>query len=593
MASGFVGKAACFVKRITFGFFAVIGFLVCLLVALGIYAAYQHVEPPMPEPDKVILALDFTKGLEEKPDTTPFAFHAQGMVLRDVVRALERGAKDPRVTGVVAKFGPNLPAVAQSQEIRAALKSFRAAGKFAYAFATSFGEFGGGDRAYYLASGFGQIWLQPVGTLGITGLHAEVPFAKDILDKVGVRAAFMQREDYKNVMESLTRSEMSAPARDMTQWLLDDLSAQIRTGIAEGRGLEPEVVRDLINKGPYTADEALAAKLIDKIGYDDELEKLIADKAGADTPYIDPESYLSLNYDAPKPKATVALIYGTGMIVDGSSEDGFEDGMMWADDVAAALRDASEDDEVAAIVFRVDSPGGSPVASETIRRAIIKAKENGKKIIVSMGDVAGSGGYWIAMDADHIVADSATLTGSIGVVGGKYVTAELWKKIGVNWAMFNQNANSEMWSFLSDYTPQGQARADALLDDIYRTFTRNVAAARKIPPEKMPEIAKGRVFTGAQAVKLGLVDELGGLDTAFRATRLQIGLQADDPLMFKQFPAPESAADRLFHTVRRFLNAQIALAPLAADATALSSALQPVKAALRPMAAQMPVMVVE
>jgi protease IV len=541
-------------KKYIFGFFTILGFLFFSLIALLVVAAVSNRAQTPKEPDKVLLAIDFNQPIVEHESFKPFNFALpqNELVLADITTALDRAAKDDRVLGLVAKFGDNLPSMAQSQEIRDALKRFRASGKATYAFATSFGEFGSGNRAYYLASAFEQIWLQPVGIIGLTGMRIEVPFAKSALEKIGVRANFIQREEYKNAMESLTRDDFSEASKSMMTGLMADITRQQAEGIAEGRGIKPEDAQWLINNGPYTAEAALQVKLIDKIGYADQLDKVLDEKFTADASFVSPSQYLAFAHAHKLDATKVALVHGSGMILQSVPEmERLGGDVMPAGEVAAALDSAADDADVKAIIFRIDSPGGSPVASETIRRAVVTAKEKGKLVVVSMGSVAGSGGYWIAMNADRIIAQPATLTGSIGVIGGKYVTEELWKKLGVNWGVLEQGGQGGMWSFLNDYTSEQLVKANMLMDDVYKTFVKEVGLARGIPAEQMASVAKGRVFTGAQAVQNKLVDELGGLDTAVQYVRTKLALANDASIVLEPFPTPLTPAERLLKVLEQ------------------------------------------
>ncbi|MBI1272541.1 MAG: signal peptide peptidase SppA [Alphaproteobacteria bacterium] len=579
-------------KKIVIRIFAAIGLLATGLVITAGFIAANLRHAPAPEPEKIVLALDFNKPLVEQESSGPldFAVREQETVLQDVVRALDRARKDPRVLGVVARFGANLPPMAQAQEIMAALRRFRESGKFSYAFAPSFGEFSSGSRAYYLASAFEQIWLQPVGIVGLTGLRAEVPFAKTALADIGVRANFMQREEYKNAMESLTRDDFSEPARAMMQALMQDVAQQMAEGVAAGRGLGLKDAQWLIENGPYTAEAALQLKLVDKIGYTDELDALIDSEYGDDAAFVSPAQYIGFAHQSEEPKAKVALVHADGMIVQGGGPAGrFGGGIAGSEEIARAIALAGEDENVQAIIFRIDSPGGSPIAAETIRRAVVRAKEKGKVVVVSMANVAGSGGYWIAMNADYIVAQPGTLTGSIGVVGGKYVTEDMWKKLGINWGILQQGEHGGMWSFLSDYTPAEQERANMLIDDIYKNFVDHVAEARKIPPERMSDVAKGRVFTGAQALKNGLVDELGGFDTAMQYVRAKLALAADAPVLVQPFPKPLSPAERIMKIIEQ-INKQVGAVGAMSDvAVRLDRAMQVFTGVFSPgLAARMP-----
>lgn len=570
------------VFKLFIGAFAVLGLIACLLIGGGVWVASSRIHKAPKPPEKIVLVLDFKEELTERDDGVPDIRSLLSMVtkeskgrtsLHDVVQALLRGSKDPRVVGAVGLFGANLPHLAQAQEIRTALEKFRAAGKFTVAYSTSYGEFGPGNNAYYMASAFEKLWLQPVGNVGLSGMRMENPFGRAVLDKLGVKAEFVQREEYKSAMTFVTEDKMPPAMREEMTTILNSLSNQVSSGIAASRGMKPEDVKALMAKGPYTAKEALALKLIDKIGYTDEIEKWIDDTHGKKTAKLRPGSYLHvpepLNNGKPvvppAPKGTVALIVAEGEISeDGGGPSPLSGGEPGMDtrQVVSAFSDAVEDKDVKIIIFRVDSPGGSPTASETIRRAVVRAQAQGKKVIVSMGQMAGSGGYWIAMNADRIIANPATLTGSIGVLSGKVNLGGLYEKIGLNWDVLQTGQDySGMWSSTHGYTPEEKARLDVLIDDAYDSFRDNVSEARKIPKEKMPSVSKGRVFTGEQAIQLGLVDELGGLRSAIDYAKTSLGLKPDDLIALRSFPKQVSPAERLRDIVKDLFGMEASFTP--------------------------------
>jgi protease IV len=537
-----------FVLRI----FAVIGFLTSLvfLIALGMGVYKQNTM--LSEPQSVILDIDFNQSIVEQSESSPFDLAIQEETpssLIDILHAIDKAKDDPHVKGIFARFGTAMPSLNQAQEIRAALARFRSSNKFTYAYGASYGDFGLGNRAYFLACAFENIWLQPIGSVGLTGLALQSPFAKEALSKIGITADFMRREEYKSFSEMTTRDEFSLPVRANMQSLLDSLDEQETDGIAESRKWNRDRVKRLMDSGPYTDEEAIKAGLVTHIGYEDELLDEIDHKAGKDTKHVDIESYLSFRDHGltEKPKAKVALIFGTGLIMDraiGRSDVGGEH-IMAANDIVEAINDAIEDKDIKAILFRVDSPGGSPDASETIRRAIIHAQNKGKPVFVSMGETAASGGYWIAMNADQIIAEPGTITGSIGVLAGKFVLGGLMEKLGVHWDTLKTADEAGLWSMMNEFTPVQRARVNVLLDRTYAAFVKNVSDARKIPMEKMPDIAKGRVWTGAQAVKIGLVDQLGGYDVTLKAIRKKLGLDEKQVVALEQFPPPETPVERL------------------------------------------------
>ncbi|MEW6298570.1 MAG: signal peptide peptidase SppA, partial [Thermodesulfobacteriota bacterium] len=326
--------------------------------------------------------------------------------------------------------------------------------------------------------------------------------------------------------------------REANQRVMESQFGQIVRGIAEARNFEEAALRALIDRGPFVGPQALEEKLVDALAYRDEVYAKLKEKMGEDVEFLSFSEYLRR---AGRPYAqgdTVALIYGVGMIHRGESEyDPLSgDTSMGADTIAAAFRAAVKDEAVKAIVFRVDSPGGSAVASDVIWRETVRAKEAGKPVIVSMGNVAGSGGYFVAMAANKIVAQPGTITGSIGVLAGKMVMTGFSDKIGVSWDAVHTSDNATMWSSNFDFTPQQWAKFQQMLDRIYETFTRKVAEGRGLPREKVLEIAKGRIWTGEDARALGLVDELGGLQEALRLAKDAAGIPPDAEVRLELFP---------------------------------------------------------
>jgi protease-4 len=534
--------------RFFVGLFAIIGLIVVLVAGSAGYLLYRSLGQEEALPETIVLDLDLDRSLIEDVPADPILGPLLGREtsLRDIVDALDRGRGDPRVKGVIARFGGDQISYAQAQELRAAVERFRAAGRFAVAFSESFGELSPGDRSYYLASGFDEIWLQPVGMVGLTGVNAQVPFARGTLDELNLQPQLKQRKEYKSFMNSITEHGFTEPHREMMEALVGDLTEQLVAGVAAGRKLEPAAVHSLIDRGPFLDREAVDAGLIDHLGHYDAARAAAEKRAGSGAGRIEAADYLDRAGRPHSEGSTIALIYGVGSITRGDNgiDPLFGGASMGSEDMRKAFEQAVAAPDVEAILFRIDSGGGSAVASETIRRAVQQAREAGKPVIVSMGEKAASGGYWVAMSADRIVAQPATLTGSIGVVAGKIVTEGLWDRIGMNWEQVTRGQHATIWSPLTPYTDDEQARLDAMLDRIYDAFVRQVAEARRLPLETVQDIAKGRVWTGSQAKALGLVDELGGLDTALDLAREAAGLPPDRSVHLSLYPKPESALDR-------------------------------------------------
>jgi len=491
-------------------------------------------------PSRTILEADFEQPLiEDVPETPTARFSlADRLTVRDVVDAIDRAADDDRVKGMVARVGAVQMGMAQTQELREAVLRFRARKKFAIAYAETFGEFGPGNGAYYLATSFDQIYLQPSGDIGLTGLMLESPFVKGTLEKLGMRFHGDHRYQYKNALNMYTETKFTAPHKEALEKVLNSWFGQLRDGISTARQIPADQFQSLVDKGPYLGKEALDAKLVDGLAYRDEVYDQAKKKGGGDVEFLYLKKYLER---AGRPHAkgkTIALVYGSGGVVRGKSDYSPVTGSqtMGSDTVAGAIRAAVRDKDVKAILFRVDSPGGSYVASDTIWREVVNARRAGKPVIVSMGDLAGSGGYFVAMAADKIVAQPGTITASIGVLGGKILTHGFWDKVGLSWDEVHNGANATMFTGLQDYTPAEWQRFQGWLDRVYQDFTRKVADGRKLPQEKVLEIAKGRIWSGEDAKVLGLVDELGGFDTALNLAKKAANIAEKEDVKIVVFP---------------------------------------------------------
>jgi protease IV len=495
-------------------------------------------------PEKTILEADFEQALpEDIPDnpTAKFLMNERPTV-RDVVDAIDRGAEDDRVVGMVAKIGAPPLGMAKVQEIREAVQRFRAHKKFAVAYAETFGEFGPGNGAYYLATAFDQIYLQPSGDVGLTGIIMESPFIKGTLSKLGMTFHGDHRYEYKNALNFFTENKYTPPHREAMAGIMTSWFNQMKEGICQARQIAPEKFQAMVDAGPYLGKEAVDAKLVDGVAYRDEVYSQARSKAGARSQFLYLGKYLDRAGHPHDRGKAVALVFGVGGVTRGKSDYDPVQGSqnMGSDTVAGAIRAAAADKDVKAILFRVDSPGGSYVASDTIWREVVNARKAGKPVIVSMGDLAGSGGYFVAMAADKIVAQPGTITASIGVLGGKMLTSGLWDKVGLSWDEVHQGNNATMFTGTHDYTPAEWARFEAWLDRVYIDFTSKVADGRKLPKEKVLEIAKGRIWSGQDAKNLGLVDELGGYDTALNLARKAAGIADGEDVRIVVYPRPKS-----------------------------------------------------
>jgi protease-4 len=441
-----------------------------------------------------------------------------------------------------------------AQELRLGVRAFAASGKPTVAWAETFGATPG----YLLACAFGEIWCQPGGTLGPFGIGIETTFLRGALDRLGLEPELEQRHEYKNAADRLLRSDFTEAHRASVERLAASVYEDAVAEIAAARRLPQDRVRELADRGPQLAQEALAAGLVDALAYRDEVYTQVRGQAGADAYLLYLSRYQrsrSLAERARKlptpPEDGLALIYASGLIRRGRSGRGpLSSGAMGSDTVTAALRAATADRRARAIVLRVNSGGGSYVASDAIWREVVRARQAGKPVVVSMGDVAASGGYFIAMAANAIVAQPGTLTGSIGVLGGKPVTRALLERAGVSPDSVSDGAHADMFSTSRPFTQEEWAKVNAWLDRIYADFIGKVAQGRNMTVEQVDAIARGRVWTGADAAGNGLVDHLGGLEAAQDLARREAGLPGSAPVRgyprstpLDRLRSPESSED--------------------------------------------------
>jgi protease-4 len=532
-------------RRLVIGFFALIGVVVFGLLAVLVIVLIVAAPGTKRLAATDILTIDLTQPLPDAPpgDGVERILLGERLTLRDVIDALARAGDDARIKGVVARVGEGALGTAAIQELRDALAGFRAKGKFALAHADGFGELGSGTRDYYLAAAFDEVWLQPFADVGLIGLRVEVPFFRGSLDKLGLVPRFDHRSEYKTAMNIFTETKMTPPHREETEAILNSVYGQLVEGIAAGRKLDPDAVRHLVDQGPFGADEALAAHLVDHLGYREDAVAAARTRAGENAELVSVSDYLQSAGRPHQSGPTIAVIYGNGLITrDGSSGSPLSGSQVsGADALSRAFRTAAEDASVRAILFRIDSPGGSATASETIWHAVQHAKEAKKPVIVSMGEVAGSGGYYIAAPADRIVAEPATLTGSIGVVAGKVLIDGISEKLGVSWDAAQLGQQAGMFSVITDFSPAEHDRFERMLDAIYAGFKQRVADGRNLSADAVEQVAKGRVWTGADAKERHLVDALGGFDTALALAKEVAGIPADSDVTLKLFPPPSNS----------------------------------------------------
>lgn len=478
-----------------------------------------------------------------------------------LIARMDRAAEDKAVAAVLLKIEGLQLGRGKLNELRAAVGRLRKAGKPVYA------ELASADSAQYLlAATCDEIIMPPSGMLMIPGVRAEVMFYKGLLDKLGIKADLMQMGKYKGAGEPYSRTKMSPALRESLEALIDDYYEQLATQIATNRKLKVATVKALIDRGAFTAAGAKKAGLIDHVLYADQFRETLKKtlktdeiklvtryrKKKIDTDFSGFGGMMKLmelmlggkdSRRASKSKK-LAVIYAVGTIMPGkSSSDVFGSRTVGSTTLVKALKKAADDENVKAIVLRVNSPGGSALASDLIWRETVRIK---KPIIASMGDVAGSGGYYISMGADKIFAEPGTLTGSIGVIGGKLVTGGLFEKIGITTDVISRGKNSGALSSTQPFTPDERKVWLAIMEDIYRQFVSKAAEGRKMPNEKLEQLAQGRVYTGCMAKRNGLIDELGTLKDAIAEAKKAAGLKPDEKVELLILPRPKTIFEQMF-----------------------------------------------
>ncbi len=430
-------------------------------------------------------------------------------VMSDFLEAIDRAARDSRINGLVLRVGGGGMNMAKLQELRGKIREFNQSGKFSAVFLES-----ATNRSYYLASACRSVTLVPQSILGIRGMMAESTFLRGTLDKLGIVADVYHAGDYKSASNLLTEKGYTKEHRESVEALLRDWYGEFLQGIAEGRELEVSRVASLVEQAPYTSREALEAGLVDEVAYRDQFDEKIKELNQGSENRASVGRYLART-DA-EGDSKIAVLYASGTIMTGeSSEDPVLGTVLGSSTLSEQLKWVREDESFKAAILRVDSPGGSAVASEIIRREV-ELTQKEIPVVVSMSDVAASGGYWIAMGADRIVAQPGTVTGSIGVIYGKLNLKGFYDKLGMSkdFVALTENATIE-WPF-QNYTPRQRAVVRRIMQGYYDSFKAGVSEGRKLSLEEVEKIAQGRVWTGERAARLGLVDELGGMDVALR-----------------------------------------------------------------------------
>jgi len=483
----------------------------------------------------------------EPDDVVGQVFGRDVSTVRGFVEALRRASRDDRVRAVLLMPSTlNVPYWGKVQEMRDAIVAFRKSGKHV----TAFLEFGG-DREYYLASAADRVFLMPTSSLDLTGVASYEMFLRGTLDKIGAYPDFVHIGDYKTAPNQLTQKGFTPAHREMAQSLNRDMYDQLVAGIADARKKSENEVRDLLDKGPFVAKEALDAGLVDDLAYEDELDDRVPELGdGKATRRMEGGDYQRTRPQSVglRTRSRIAVLYVVGTIVSGRSGfDGVNGSVVGSETIIDQIRKIRDDASIKAIVLRIDSPGGSSVASDVIWRELkITRDENPKRpIVTSMSDLAASGGYYIAMPTEAIVAQPGTLTGSIGIFGGKMVIGGTLDKLGVTTEAVVSGANAGIYSPFAPFTPAQREKVASFMDDFYRNFLTKVAESRKSTPEAIHAVAQGRVWTGRQALDHGLVDALGGLDAAVALAKEKAKIPANEDVQLVVYPERRGLLDAL------------------------------------------------
>jgi protease-4 len=458
--------------------------------------------------------------------------------MTDITEAIDRARTDPHITGLEVQVSETTMNMGKIQEIRDRIRAFNRTGKFSVAYL----EFAT-NRSYYLAAACQTLLMLPKSELQLRGLMASTTFMRGTLDKLGIYPDYLHIGDYKNATNVFTEKKFTPAHREATQALVDDWYHEFLRGVAESRGMKPEEVEKAIAAGPYNSDAGPATHLVDRLAYWDDVRKLVEQKNHGHDRRISLHNYLDRTTRECGTK--LAVIFATGTIMPGRSGDlplGLQ--AMGSDTIAEQFRRVRGEDAVKAVILRVDSPGGAAFASEVIRHELELTKQI-KPVVVSMSDVAASGGYWIAMSANRIVAEPGTITGSIGVLTGKLNILGLYEKLGLSEDFITTTENSTINSPFHSFTPVQREIVMRNMRAIYDDFLYGVAAGRRMSVEDVDKIAQGRVWTGERAKQLGLVDELGGLHTAIARARELAKIPAGEKVSLLYLPAHRSLLDRL------------------------------------------------
>ena len=520
--------------------------VLAILISVGVFyylllSSFMESAPPISRDS--YLELNIYGEIPERSYSDPFSriFTSEPPSMEGLLDCINKATIDPKIKGIVLRPLGSSIGWGKIEELRDALFQFQKTGKPVYVYLEM-----AGNRDYYLSLTGDMIFGSPTGMLMINGLLGGSYFIKGTFDKIGVEADFIAHGKYKNAPDIFTRSDMSPAQREVINSILDDYFGRYVKSIGEERDLDQETVRKLINRGMYTISDAVEKGLADTVMYFNEFKDYLKKMNGRSPRFVSYGRYkkIPLSKLGVKARQTIAIIYCSGTIVSGVGDDMSDDGMIISDGMANTIREVANDNNIKGIVLRVDSPGGSGIASDIIWQEVFEARKK-KPVIVSVSDMAASGGYYISVSADSIVCEPSSIIGSIGVFAGKFSLKDLYKKLGINKVEIPRGENSDIFSEYDKFSDEQRTLIKQGIDEFYRIFVDKVAEGRVMTDEEVDAIGQGRVWTGDQAVKNGLVDKIGGIKTAINMVKKMCGIPEGQAVYVRRLPRQKSLLDRL------------------------------------------------
>lgn len=517
--------------------FAAVGFFMYL-----VFGSFPNEAPPISRDS--FLKLRIAGEIPERSVDDPVGeiFGEPSISVESILQVIRKAKIDPRIKGIILEPQLTSMGLGKTQEIRDALEDFKTTGKPIYAFI----EFAA-DKEYYLASVADSIFGVSTGILLANGFVSNPMFLKGTLDKLGIEFEAVAIGKYKNAPDMFTREEISDAQREVINSLLDDLYSRYISTLASARGISESRMYQLIDQGFFTLDKAKEAGLVDSLMYYNQFKEFLRDKYNKRLRFVSLKHYrkIPMSKLGVKAKEKIAVVYGVGTIVSGGEDQYGEDGLITSEGMANSIRRAADDNSIKAIILRIDSPGGSGTASNIIWKEVVRAVEM-KPVIVSISDMAASGGYYISMAADSIIAHPSSIVGSIGIFFMKADLSKLYKKIGANVEEIKRGENADMFSEIKKLTPQQRELVKKFLFDFYQDFVTNVAEGRHMSYEDVDKIAQGRVWTGKQGLENGLVDKLGDFYTALNVAKKMAGIPVGDYVKLVEYPKQKTLLEKLF-----------------------------------------------